>query len=73
VNVCLVTALSNQIIAGKKPSEYLNELKNSHIESTLKTHLLKGETYKSLMTDDFQEFLSNRVSENGQIPKKGKM
>jgi len=62
-NVCLITTLSNQIIGSKKPSEYLAELQNPNLKSVLESHLIIGETYESLMRDDFDEFLSNRTND----------
>lgn len=65
VNVCLITALSNQIVGAKRPSEYLADLSNPDLESTLESHLISGETYESLMDDDLESFLSNRANEIG--------
>ena len=60
VNVCLVTTLSNQIVGSKPPSEYLAELSNPDMESTLESHLIRGESYKALMDNNFEAFLTHR-------------
>ena len=61
VNVCLTTALSNQAISDKKPSEYLTRLGNPNIKTTLETHLIKNGTYDKLAVDNFDDFLSCRA------------
>lgn len=60
-NVCLVTALSNQIVGSRPPSEYLAALSNTNMESTLESHLIDGGSYETLMDDDFEAFLEARA------------
>jgi hypothetical protein len=60
-NVCLMTALSNQLIADKKPSVYLPQLRNASLQNTLLTHLVDAQNYQDLIGDNFEVFLARRV------------
>jgi hypothetical protein len=61
VNVCLMTALSNKLIADKKPSVYLPQLRNSELQITLQSHLVGTQSYQNLISDNFEAFLTSRA------------
>ena len=61
-NIAVLTALSNEIVGSKPPSEYLPEIRhrNSELEATLTTHMISDEAYARLIEDDFGGFLAIR-------------
>jgi len=61
-NICILTALSNNIVGSSPPSEYIRNIEdeNNNILETLSTHLISEEAYERLINDDFLGFINIR-------------
>lgn len=65
-NICLLTALSNERVGAKPPSQYIAEIEerdNSELQETLLTHMITEETYSRLLEDDFSGFIRARSAD----------
>ena len=65
LNRTLIQDTTNRLILKKKPSEYLRNMEmnlraEEEVKAVLKTHLIDEESFKAMMSDDYDEFLSAR-------------
>ena len=68
-NICVLTALSNERVGSKPPSQYIIEIQeeeNSELQKTFLTHMISEEAYSRLIEDDFNGFLRARSADISQ-------
>jgi len=62
-NICILTALSNNVIRDRSPSEYMSELEssNNRFNEALRSHLINESAYERILENDFLGFVNIRA------------